>query len=80
MQATMENFLRALRAAERSVGVLAIDPSSPQTGGALLGDRFHLRSGAGDDGVYVRSMAARSRLGGLADATCASDKAVASTR
>ncbi len=72
-KSTLLNALvRTLRAAERSVGVLAIDPSSPQTGGALLGDRFHVRSGAGDDGVYVRSMAARSRLGGLADAAYAS--------
>ena len=68
----LDALVRVLRAANRSVGILAIDPSSPQTGGALLGDRFHVRSGAGDDGVYVRSMAARRRLGGLADATCAS--------
>jgi len=46
-----------------------VDPSSPKTGGALLGDRFRVRSGAGDPGVFIRSMAARERLGGLADAT-----------
>jgi LAO/AO transport system kinase len=68
----LDALVRALRDAERSVGILAIDPSSQQTGGALLGDRFHVRSGAGDDGVYLRSMAARSRLGGLADAAYAS--------
>ena len=48
----LDALVRVLRAADRSVGILAIDPSSPQTGGALLGDRFHVRSGAGDDGVY----------------------------
>jgi LAO/AO transport system kinase len=68
----LDAIVRVLRAADRSVGILAIDPSSQQTGGALLGDRFRVRSGAGDDGVYLRSMAARTRLGGLADATGAS--------
>ncbi len=68
----LDAIVRVLRAADRSVGILAIDPSSQQTGGALLGDRFRVRSGAGDDGVYLRSMAARTRLGGLADATAAS--------
>jgi LAO/AO transport system kinase len=46
-----------------------VDPSSRQTGGALLGDRIRVPSGAGDPGVFIRSMAARDRLGGLADAT-----------
>jgi len=49
------------------VGIIAVDPSSQRTGGALLGDRFRVRSGAGDPGVFLRSMAARDRLGGLAD-------------
>jgi LAO/AO transport system kinase len=51
------------------VAIVAVDPSSRQTGGALLGDRIRVRSGAGDPGVFIRSMAARDRLGGLADAT-----------
>ncbi|CAN5695616.1 methylmalonyl Co-A mutase-associated GTPase MeaB [soil metagenome] len=57
------------RTAGRSVAVLAIDPSSPITGGALLGDRVRMQQHAGDDGVFIRSMAARGRLGGLAGAT-----------
>ena len=67
----LDALVRTLRP-RRSVGILAIDPSSQQTGGALLGDRYRVRSGAGDEGVYIRSMAARDRLGGLSDATSAS--------
>ncbi len=67
----LDALVRSLRP-DRSVGILATDPSSQRTGGALLGDRFRVRAGAGDEGVYLRSMAARDRLGGLADATCAS--------
>lgn len=55
------------RRAGRSVGVVAVDPSSRFTGGALLGDRTRLRTDPEDDGVFVRSMAARDRLGGLSD-------------
>ena len=66
----LDALVRTLRP-DRTVGILAIDPSSQRTGGALLGDRFRVRSGALDDGVYLRSMAARDRLGGLADATSA---------
>lgn len=51
------------------VGVIAVDPSSRRSGGALLGDRLRLRSNAEDDGLFVRSMAARDRLGGLAEIT-----------
>jgi LAO/AO transport system kinase len=61
-----------LRARDDSVGIIAVDPSSPRTGGALLGDRARVRSGAADPGVFLRSMAARERLGGLADAARAS--------
>lgn len=50
------------------MGVVAVDPSSRRTGGALLGDRVRVRSGARDPGVFFRSLAARERLGGLADA------------
>jgi LAO/AO transport system kinase len=57
------------RRAGRTVGVLAVDPSSPFTGGALLGDRVRMQRHALDDGVYIRSMATRGHLGGLAWAT-----------
>ena len=57
------------RAAGRRVGVLAIDPSSPFTGGAILGDRVRMGDHALDDGVFIRSMATRGHLGGLAVAT-----------
>lgn len=60
-------LIKAYRAAGLRVGVLAIDPSSALTGGALLGDRTRLKTDPGDDGVFVRSMAARDRLGGLSD-------------
>ena len=56
------------------VGILAVDPTSPFSGGAILGDRIRMQHQAADAGVYVRSMATRGRLGGLADAT--SDAAV----
>jgi LAO/AO transport system kinase len=51
------------------VGVVAVDPSSPFTGGAILGDRVRMRDLAGDPGVFIRSMASRGTLGGLAAAT-----------
>jgi LAO/AO transport system kinase len=57
------------RAAGLRVGVLAIDPSSPYTGGALLGDRVRMQQHVTDDGVFIRSMASRGHLGGLAAAT-----------
>jgi len=60
-------LIKAFRAEGHRVGVLAIDPSSAVTGGALLGDRTRLQTDPGDDGVFVRSMAARDRLGGLSD-------------
>jgi LAO/AO transport system kinase len=56
------------RAAGRRVGVLAVDPSSPFTGGALLGDRIRMQQHATDEGVFIRSMASRGHLGGLAAA------------
>jgi len=52
-----------------TVGVLAVDPASPYTGGSVLGDRIRMGSTAGDEGVFVRSMSARGRLGGLSMAT-----------
>jgi LAO/AO transport system kinase len=54
---------------EKSVAVVAIDPTSPFTGGALLGDRVRMRDLAGDSGVFIRSMASRGELGGLASTT-----------
>lgn len=59
----------AYRAAGLTVGVLAVDPTSPFTGGALLGDRIRMESVALDPGVFIRSMATRGSLGGLAAAT-----------
>ena len=59
----------AYRAAGQKVGVLAVDPTSPFTGGALLGDRIRMESVALDPGVFIRSMATRGSLGGLAAAT-----------
>lgn len=57
------------RARGQRVGVLAIDPSSPFTGGALLGDRIRMQEHATDPGVFIRSMASRGHLGGMAAAT-----------
>ncbi|MBN1449488.1 MAG: methylmalonyl Co-A mutase-associated GTPase MeaB [Anaerolineales bacterium] len=57
------------RQEERRVAVVAVDPSSPFTGGAVLGDRVRMRDLAGDPGVFIRSMASRGSLGGLAKAT-----------
>jgi LAO/AO transport system kinase len=53
----------------RTVAIIAVDPSSPFTGGAILGDRVRMQDLAGDQGVFIRSMAARGSLGGLASAT-----------
>ena len=57
------------RTAPATVGIVAVDPSSPFTGGAILGDRIRMRDLAGDDGVFIRSMASRGALGGLARTT-----------
>jgi len=62
-------LIAAWRGAGRGVGVIAVDPSSRRSGGALLGDRTRLRTDPGDAGVFVRSMAARDKLGGLAALT-----------
>jgi len=58
-------LVTALRATDKRVGVLAVDPSSPFSGGALLGDRVRMQDHALDRGVYIRSMASRGHLGGL---------------
>jgi LAO/AO transport system kinase len=57
------------RRAGDPVGVIAVDPSSPYTGGAILGDRIRMQGHATDDGIFIRSMATRGFLGGLARAT-----------
>jgi len=62
-------LVEKLRASDAGIGIIAVDPSSQRSGGALLGDRMRLSGGARESGVFLRSMAARDRLGGLADAT-----------
>jgi LAO/AO transport system kinase len=66
---TTNELVRALRKAGHRVGVLAVDPSSPFTGGAILGDRIRMQDHTTDPGVYIRSMSSRGQLGGLAAAT-----------
>jgi len=61
-------LVTALRADGKRIGVLAVDPSSPFSGGALLGDRVRMQEHATDDGVFIRSMASRGQLGGLSAA------------
>jgi LAO/AO transport system kinase len=64
----VDQMARCLRAEGQTVGVVAVDPSSPYTGGALLGDRIRMQGFAGDEGVYIRSMASRGAMGGVARA------------
>ena len=64
----LDALVRAHRARGESVGIVAVDPSSRISGGALLGDRVRVRSAASDPGVFFRSLAARDSLGGLSDA------------
>jgi LAO/AO transport system kinase len=69
-KSTLVNVLaRSMRAQGQTVGIVAVDPTSPFTGGALLGDRVRMRDLAGDPGIFIRSMATRGSLGGLAQAT-----------
>jgi GTPase len=69
-KSTLVDRLAALyRTEKRSVGIIAVDPSSPFTGGAILGDRVRMQGHAGDDGIFIRSMATRGYLGGLAQST-----------
>ena len=63
------HLARSYREAGLSVGIIAVDPTSPFTGGALLGDRIRMEAVALDPGVFIRSMATRGSLGGLAAAT-----------
>jgi len=61
----INEIIRAYRKRGKTVGVIAIDPSSPFTGGALLGDRVRMGDSSGDDGVFIRSLATRGSSGGL---------------
>ena len=65
----VEKLATEYRRSGRQVGIVAVDPTSPFSGGAILGDRVRMQSLASDDGVYIRSMATRGELGGLAPAT-----------
>jgi LAO/AO transport system kinase len=69
-------LIGVVRAAGRPVAVVAVDPSSPITGGALLGDRVRMQSYASDKDVFIRSMAARGHAGGLASTTTAAAAAL----
>lgn len=64
-----DRLLAGLRAQGRTVGVLCVDPTSPFTGGAILGDRIRMQEHATDEGVFIRSLATRGALGGLSRAT-----------
>ncbi len=64
-----DGLIRHLRRAGLEVAVLAVDPSSPYTGGAILGDRIRMQDHVSDRGVYIRSMASRGHLGGVSAAT-----------
>jgi LAO/AO transport system kinase len=65
----VDQLVRHLRGSGTTLGVIAVDPTSPYTGGAILGDRVRMQAHAGDSGVFIRSMATRGHLGGLARAT-----------
>ncbi|HUX36459.1 MAG TPA: methylmalonyl Co-A mutase-associated GTPase MeaB [Rectinemataceae bacterium] len=65
----VDQLIRQLRSRGFSVGVIAVDPSSPFTGGAILGDRLRMQEHATDPGVFMRSLASRGHLGGLSRAT-----------
>jgi LAO/AO transport system kinase len=65
----VDRMTQELRARGKTVGVVAVDPTSPFSGGAILGDRVRMQAHAGDPGVFIRSMATRGHLGGLARAT-----------
>lgn len=61
----MDNMIQHLRRQRKSVGVLAIDPTSPYSGGAILGDRIRMQRHANDSGVFIKSIATRGHMGGL---------------
>ena len=65
----VDQLARIYRKQERTVGIIAVDPTSPYTGGAILGDRIRMQDHFADPGIYIRSMATRGSLGGLARTT-----------
>lgn len=65
----VDQLARYYRKQDRTVGIIAVDPTSPYTGGAILGDRIRMQDHFSDPGIYIRSMATRGSLGGLARAT-----------
>jgi LAO/AO transport system kinase len=65
----VDQLARHYRKEKHSVGIIAVDPTSPYTGGAILGDRIRMQDHFSDPGIYIRSMATRGSLGGLARAT-----------
>ena len=65
----VNEITKAYRQAGKTVGIIAVDPTSPFSGGAILGDRIRMRDLSGDPGVFIRSMATRGNLGGLARTT-----------
>jgi LAO/AO transport system kinase len=80
-KSTLTNMLvRYVRDKDERVGVLAIDPSSPFTNGAILGDRVRMQDHATDEGVFIRSMATRGHIGGLALATPEAARVLAAAR
>jgi len=65
----VDQLAREYRKQQRTIGIVAVDPTSPYTGGAILGDRIRMQAHHADPGIYIRSMATRGFLGGLARAT-----------
>src|ERR1700726_5152264 len=65
----VDQLARFYRKDHRTVGIVAVDPTSPYTGGAILGDRIRMQEHFADSGIYIRSMATRGSLGGLARTT-----------
>ena len=65
----VDRLIAEIRKSGRTVGVIAVDPTSPYSGGAVLGDRVRMQAHAEDAGVFIRSMATRGHLGGLARTT-----------
>jgi LAO/AO transport system kinase len=65
----VDQLAKHYRKGNKSIGIIAVDPSSPYTGGAILGDRIRMQDHFADEGIYIRSMATRGSLGGLARTT-----------
>src|SRR5437016_5408717 len=65
----VDQVAREFRKQEKTIGIIAVDPTSPYTGGAILGDRIRMQAHHADTGIYIRSMATRGFLGGLARTT-----------